>query len=78
MSGSAIRRKRRQRLTLELTYALGRDAVPLADVGELLLTSVEQAVASSYDVGLSLTEVVDQRRDELARLVVEHGEVRTG
>ena len=52
--------------------------MPLADVGKLLLASVEQAVTGPDDVGLTLAEVIDQRRDQVPRLVVEHREVGAG
>ncbi len=50
----------RESLSLELTHPLGGDAVTLADVGQLLLPTVEQAVAGPHDVGFALVEVVDE------------------
>src|SRR5687768_398512 len=67
----------RESLSLELTHPLGGDAVTLADVGQLLLPTVEQAVAGPHDVGFALVEVVDERGDQVAGLVVDDLEVGT-
>ena len=50
-----------QRLALELTHPLGGDAVLGADVGQLVLAAVAEAVAGPDDVGRALVEQLDQR-----------------
>ena len=49
-----------------------------ADVGQLVLAPVGEAVAGPDDVGRPLVERVDEGVEPLARLDVEDGEVRTG
>ena len=50
----------RDRLPLELADPLGGDAVPGTDVGQLVLASVDQAVARPDDVGGPVVELADQ------------------
>ncbi len=47
-----------------------------ADVGQLVLAAVDQAVARPDDVGGALVELADQGVQPVAGLDVEHGEVR--
>ena len=49
-----------ERLALELAHPLGGDAVALADVGQLLLTTVEQCtkrLTSPFAAAMSITSV---------------------
>ena len=65
-----------QRLALELAHPLGGDAVLGADVGQLVLAAVDQAVARPDDVGGALVELLDQGVEPVAGLDVEDGQVR--
>jgi hypothetical protein len=64
-----------QGFPLQLADPLGGDAVLQADVGELVLPAVDQAVARPDDVGGAVVELTDQAVEPLARLDVEHGQV---
>ena len=52
--------------------------MPGADVGQLVLAAVDQAVAGPDDVGRPVVELADQRVEPVARLDVEHGVVGPG
>src|SRR5215218_1427286 len=68
----------RDRVPLDLPYALGRDAPQFADIGELGLPTIDEAVTATHHVGGPLVQLVEQCFEPSVLLGVEEDLVGSG